>query len=322
VGRETLARFGVYLFPWGKEPPRTHSIVDLAVHAERLGFDSVHVPWHFTLPNTWIFPEFGNRYLLDPLVVLPTIVERTSRIRVSLNTGILPILHPFAWAQYLSSLDVQSGGRTIAGLAVGWWPDDFRVGLSSLRERGARMDEGLELVIRLWKGDPIEAQGRFWDASGLALDPRPVQQPLPIWIGGGEKSIERAARHASALMPLDMTPETARALHSRLDEAAARHSRMVTLAMMNYLVVSDDVGWLEREIRPKLIRLMEFEKESGDVEESLLVGSPAHVAEQVQRFFAAGVEYIVLDCQLQGWETGAFAKEQMTRFAEDVVPLL
>jgi alkanesulfonate monooxygenase SsuD/methylene tetrahydromethanopterin reductase-like flavin-dependent oxidoreductase (luciferase family) len=67
---------------------------------------------------------------------------------------------------------------------------------------------------------------------------------------------------------------------------------------------------------------MEFEKESGDVEESLFVGSPAVVAEQARRFFAAGVDYVVLDCQLHGWETAEYAKEQMTRFAEDVAPLL
>ena len=71
------------------------------------------------------------------------LVERTSRVRVSLNTAILPTLHPFFWAQYLASLDVQSDGRTIAGAAIGWWPDDFKVGGGSLRERGRRMDEAL-----------------------------------------------------------------------------------------------------------------------------------------------------------------------------------
>lgn len=45
-----LERIGVYLFPWGKETPTVDSIVDLAIHAEKLGYDSVHIPWHFTLP--------------------------------------------------------------------------------------------------------------------------------------------------------------------------------------------------------------------------------------------------------------------------------
>ena len=144
-----LDRFGVYLFPWGKRPSTIDGLAELACQAERLGFDSVHVPWHFTLPDNWIFPAFENRFLVDPLVLLPVLVERTSRLRVSLNTAILPTLHPFFWAQYLASLDVQSGGRTIAGAAIGWWPDDFKVGGGSLKERGGRMDEALEAVTRL-----------------------------------------------------------------------------------------------------------------------------------------------------------------------------
>src|SRR5919201_1164497 len=191
-----LDRFGVYLFPWGRRPPSVASLVELACHAERLGFESVHVPWHFTLPDTWIFPAFANRFLVDPLVLLPVLVERTSRLRISLNTAILPTLHPFFWAQYLASLDVQSRGRTIAGAAIGWWPDDFRVGGGSLKERGGRMDEALDAVTRLWGGLPIERAGRFWDLTGLELDPRPLQQPLPVWIGGGGRAGGRAARRA------------------------------------------------------------------------------------------------------------------------------
>jgi alkanesulfonate monooxygenase SsuD/methylene tetrahydromethanopterin reductase-like flavin-dependent oxidoreductase (luciferase family) len=316
-----LDRVGVYLFPWGKRPPTIESLVHLAQHAERLGFDSVHVPWHFTLPNNWIFPGFGNRFLLDPLVVLPALVERTSRVRVSLNTAILPTLNPFFWAQYLASLDVDSGGRTIAGAAIGWWPDDFRIGGGALGERGRRMDEALEAVTRLWSGEAIEQPGRYWDLSGLALDPRPVQQPLPLWIGGGERSIERTARWASALMPLDMTPAGVRELRGRLDEAGERHGRRVELAMMNYLAVSDDERWLERA-RPRLLECMAFDNPAADPDESALLGTPERCAEQIRRFLDAGLDYVVLDCQLHGLEDAEYAKEQLSRFAEEVAPLL
>ncbi len=323
MGSSILDRTGVYLFPWGKRPPTSQSLVELAVHAERLGFDSVHVPWHFTLPTNWIFPEFGNRFLLDPLVVTPALVERTSRVRVSLNAAILPTLHPFAWAQYLASLDVLSGGRTIAGLAVGWWPDDFKVGLSSLKERGRRMDEGLEMVTRLWTGEPISEPGRYWDCTGLVLDPRPVQTSLPLWIGGGELSIERTARWASALMPLNMTPSYIRSeLRPKLDEAGERHGHRVELAMMTYLCVSDDQRWLEDSLWPRLLQCMAFDGEAGEQEESVAVGSAQQCAERVRAFLDAGVDYIVFDCQLHGWETEEYAREQMTRFAEEVAPLV
>jgi len=67
---------------------------------------------------------------------------------------------------------------------------------------------------------------------------------------------------------------------------------------------------------------MEFEKAAKKVEESVLAGNFERVAKQLQRFLAAGVDYVVLDCQLHGWECVEFAKEQMTRFATEVASLL
>lgn len=318
-----LDRFGVYLFPWGKQPPTVDSIVGLAQHAEQLGYDSVHVPWHFTLPATeWIFPEFDNRFNLDPLVVVPAIVERTQRIRVAFNAAIFPTLHPFLWAQYLASLDVHSGGRTIAGAAVGWWLDDFKLGLAELKGRGARMDEALDVVTRLWSGEAIGGDTTFWNAEGAALEPRPLQQPLPLWIGGGERSIQRAARWAEALFPLDMQPDEARVLRTKLDDAAAQQGREMKLAMMNYVAISDDEDYVRTQFRPKVLRCMNFTAEGQDPEKSIFFGPAERCAELVERFFDAGIDYIVLDCQFHGWEDEAFGREQMSRFAEEVVPLL
>lgn len=320
-----MDRFGVYLFPWGKQPPTVDSIVDLAVHAENLGFDSVHVPWHFTIPaSEWIFPEFGNHFMLDPLVVVPAIVRETKRIRVSLNAAIVPTLHPFMWGQYLASLDVLSGGRTLAAAAVGWWHDDFRIGQTALRGRGKRMDEALEILRRLWAGETLdEAASEAWDVAGLSLDPTPAQQPLPLWIGGGERSIERAARWGDALFPLDMTPAAAGDLAARVHDAGAQHGRDVKLAMMNYSVITDDEGAQRDELKSKVLRCMSFTAGEDDAPEGRVFLGPAEqCGELVQRFFDVGVDYIVLDCQLHGWEDEAFAREQMSRFAEEVVPNL
>jgi alkanesulfonate monooxygenase SsuD/methylene tetrahydromethanopterin reductase-like flavin-dependent oxidoreductase (luciferase family) len=311
-----LDRIGVYVWPWGTTPPTVDGIAEQAAHAERVGFDSVHVGCHTTLPTSWIYAELGNRSIVDPLVVLPVIVERTTRVRVALNAAPLPTRHPFLWAQYLASLDVHSGGRTIAGLAAGWWADDFRIGGASIRERGARMDEALGVVTRLWAGEPIAEPGRFWDATGLALDPRPVRQPLPVWVGGSERSIARAARFGSAWMPLFRSPASVRGLRTKLDEAAARHGRQVELAVMTCAVVSDDDRYIEREARPKLLELASFDGAPAEPEACVVCGPPAVCVEQVYRLFEAGADYVVLDFQLFGLESPAFAREQMSRFAD------
>jgi alkanesulfonate monooxygenase SsuD/methylene tetrahydromethanopterin reductase-like flavin-dependent oxidoreductase (luciferase family) len=317
---DTLSRIGVYVFPWGKRPPTVESVVRLTRHMEALGLDSVQMPWHFTLPPDRF--DWGNRFLLDPLVVLPAMVAATNRVRISLNSGLLPVLHPFFWAQYLASLDVMSGGRTIAGMALGWWEEDFRVGGAVVRERGKRSDEALEIVTRLWRGQPIETAGRFWDARGLALDPRPSPR-MPLWIGGGAKSIERAARYAEGLNPLHPSLEEIRTvLRPGLDAAAERHGRQrLTLAVFNYCVViepSDSPSWVREELMPTLRARMH----GNEPDDSIVWGSPEQCAERLKKLFAAGADYILFDGNLHGWLPEEFSEEQMSRFVERVVPLL
>jgi alkanesulfonate monooxygenase SsuD/methylene tetrahydromethanopterin reductase-like flavin-dependent oxidoreductase (luciferase family) len=321
-----LGRFGVYVFPWGKRPPSIDEIIDLAKYAEELGFDSVHIPWHFTLPTNWIFPDFGNRFLMDPLVIFPILAHETKRVRLGFNAAILPILHPFLWAQYLASIDVVSGGRLIAGVAVGWWEDDFKIGLAPLGERGRRMDEALDILSKLWRGEQIDQAGRFWDASGLSIDPRPVQAEVPIWIGGGARSVDRAGRWAGALMPLNPSPEEVKEQFKPLLVAAgAAHRRQVELAIMNYGVFSEDKDWIDAEIRPKLRECVGFDVAGpngldAELDKRIMFGSPEQAAACANRLFAAGVDYIVMDFQLHGWESPEFAREQMTRFVNDVAP--
>jgi alkanesulfonate monooxygenase SsuD/methylene tetrahydromethanopterin reductase-like flavin-dependent oxidoreductase (luciferase family) len=312
-----LERIGVFVWPWGPTRPTVDEVAEQARFAEELGFDSVHIGFHATLPEGWTYSSFGNRYIVDQLVVLPVIVERTSRIRVALDAAPLPSRHPFVWAQYLASLDTLSGGRTIAGAAAGWWADDFRIGGAPFEARGPRMDEALDVVTRLWAGEDIEAPGRFWDAAGLALDPRPVQQPMPIWVGGGKPSIERAARFGSAWAPLFPSRASVPGLRARLDDAAARHGRRVELAPITSAVVSGGAEHLGQ-----LAELASYSGSSASPEECVVSGSPEDCAERLGDLFGGGADYAVLDFQLFGLETAAFAREQMSRFTASVAPLL
>jgi alkanesulfonate monooxygenase SsuD/methylene tetrahydromethanopterin reductase-like flavin-dependent oxidoreductase (luciferase family) len=166
-----LERFGFYIFPWGKTPPSVEKLVDIAKFGEELGFDSVHLPYHLTLPTNWIFPDFGNRDVIDPLVVLPAIIQATDRIRISLNTAVLPLLHPYVWAKYLAECDRMSNGRLIAGVAIGWWEEEFRLMGSPLKRRGRMTDESLEIITRLWTEDSVTFRGDFYQFENIGLEP-------------------------------------------------------------------------------------------------------------------------------------------------------
>ncbi len=320
-----LRHFGAYAFTWGKERPTADSLLRIARHAEELGFDSVQVPWHFTLPEGWMFPEFGNRYLLDPLVVLPLLVEGTKSIKVGVNAAILTTLHPFFWAQYFSSLDVISRGRVMACFAIGWWKEDFQVGMARAADRGRRMDEALDVVTRLWAGEPVENEGGFWDARGLRLEPRPAHH-IPLWVGGAHASVERAARWADVLMPMTPTTAELHELRALLDAASAPHARKVGLATLNYAVTSKDRAWIRDHVMPRLRSCLHFEDAGGiqgdEFGGRVMSGDPEEAAAVASGLLAAGSENIILDFQFHGLEGEEYGMRQMEQFAKNVAPLI
>jgi alkanesulfonate monooxygenase SsuD/methylene tetrahydromethanopterin reductase-like flavin-dependent oxidoreductase (luciferase family) len=291
-------------------------LVKTAQHAEDLGFGSVQIAWHFVGDK-----KFGNTFNLDPLVVTPILAAETDHIRISINSVILPILHPYFWARYFANLDHVSGGRVIPGLALGWSPDDFRIGLSNVKQRGKRFDEALDVFTKLVRGEEITEPGTYWDATGLRLAPA-ARPDLPIWIGAGEVSIERTAKWGTALNPTHSTVEQIRdVLRPGLDEAAARHDRTVQLVITQtagVVLPTDSDDWQQEHIWRPLDRRPADRDCDGTV-----VGTPSHCASRLAAQFEAGADEILLEVDFHGAvPAGAYARDQLTRIANEVVPLV
>lgn len=105
---DITGKFGVYIFPWGSAPPSFRDLTRVAETAESLGLDSLHIPYHLTLPTGWIFKSFGNSKILDAVTLAAALAGKTSRIKIGLNSIVLPLAHPFMWAKTLSTLDIVS----------------------------------------------------------------------------------------------------------------------------------------------------------------------------------------------------------------------
>ncbi|HZP95755.1 MAG TPA: LLM class flavin-dependent oxidoreductase [Candidatus Limnocylindria bacterium] len=327
----TMKHLRAYLFPWGVQKPTADEIVDFARTAEELGFEAVHIPWHYTMPKSKSFADFGTRYLLDPTVVVPMIVSATKRLKVGLEF-VVPTLHPFHWAQYFASLDRASGGRTLACPVLGWWDEDYKVGMVNPKQRGRRMDEALSTMVKLWAGEKIEKPGEFWDCSGLELDPKPVQQPYPMWIGGGDKSLDRAARWAQALYPLVPTPKEVAETWVPSLRHAEKYGRKLELAIVSYVLATDEAKWLRQYAYPRLLARIngmthaEARERIDDQtlvqpDKSLMIGTNEQCADRLRALLDAGADHIVIDFYMHGWETPGFGKEQMERFVKEIVPL-
>ncbi|GAA3931947.1 LLM class flavin-dependent oxidoreductase [Microbacterium soli] len=315
--KETLSRLGVYLFPWGVSRPTTSEIVTSAVHADELGFGSVHVAWHFTQPDK----NIDNTHNLDPLVVVPLIAQATSNVRVAINSVIFPTMHPYFWARYFANLDILSGGRAIACAALGWAPDDFRVGLSKVKERGKRFDEALALYTALCHGEEIAEPGAFWDARALALHPAP-RPDLPLWVGGGAPSLERAARWAQAYNPTRLDVAAIRdEIRPRLTEAAQAHGRSVDLVVTQTCAIvlpGDSAEWQQENVWGPLESRPKDRDSTGAV-----IGSPQECADRISAQFEAGVDEILLEFDFHGaTPSGEPVLRQMDRFVEHVLPLI
>lgn len=174
----------------------------VARRAEELGYASL---WTFQRllypadvsadPARWP-PVY--RSVHDPLVTLAYLAGQTSTIRLGVAVLNMPFYSPLLLAKQATTLDVVSGGRLDLGLGIGWSELEYAATRAPTDQRGARADEFLTTLHAIWASDVVEVQGRFWQLSGVRVEPRPLQQPRPGLLLGGHApaALRRAGRLA------------------------------------------------------------------------------------------------------------------------------
>jgi alkanesulfonate monooxygenase SsuD/methylene tetrahydromethanopterin reductase-like flavin-dependent oxidoreductase (luciferase family) len=182
-------------------------LLELGVETERGGWDGFFV-WDqmgflVGVPTT----------VFDPWVLLAALAARTERIR--LGTMVTPVARRRPWklARETVTLDRLSGGRLTLGVGLGYPPDaDFELlgEDPDERVRAAKLDEGLELLTRLWSGETVDFEGNQFRVRDTRFLPTPVQRPrIPVWVGGmwpNRAPFRRAARW-DGVYPIKVTAE-------------------------------------------------------------------------------------------------------------------
>ncbi|MCY4014161.1 MAG: LLM class flavin-dependent oxidoreductase [Gammaproteobacteria bacterium] len=133
---------------------------------------------------------------LECMSVMAALAGATRRIKFGMNVASLGVRDPVLTAKQCATIDVLSEGRLLPafGLGSSRSRDYVATGTTTAR-RGKRMDECLEILSRLWSEDTVSTAGEFFRLDAASIAPRPVQQPLPLWVGGSApKAIERTAR--------------------------------------------------------------------------------------------------------------------------------
>ena len=138
----------------------------------------------------------GREPNLECMSVMAALAGRTRRLRFGMNVASLGLRDPFLLAKACATIDVLSGGRLLPMVAVGSAVgSDYRARGVPTKGRGQRTDEGLEIMTRLWTEAEIDFDGRHYQYLGASIAPQPVQDPMPLWVGGvAPAAIERTAR--------------------------------------------------------------------------------------------------------------------------------
>ncbi|NKQ51489.1 LLM class F420-dependent oxidoreductase [Amycolatopsis sp. K13G38] len=174
---------------------------EIAAAVERAGFDGMSFSEHPIPGARWL--EAGGHQTLDPFVALSFVAAATRGIKLLTHLAVAPYRNPFLLAKTAATLDKLSGGRMILGIGTGYQKSEFYALGVSLEERNALFDEALAVLPMHWRGEPFSYEGLHFSARDVIARPRPVQDPIPIWVGGNSKlSRRRVAQRAQGWMPM------------------------------------------------------------------------------------------------------------------------
>jgi len=212
------------------------SALEICRAAESLGFDSVWGGEHVIRPDAirspypysddGQMPGEAETAIPDPLVWLAYVAAAAPNVRLGTCILVLPQRNPLVLAKELATLDQLSGGRLELGIGVGWLREEFEALGVPWERRGARTDEYIHAMRALWSGPHAEYHGEFVDFPPATCSPRPIQDPLPIIVGGDSPaSIRRAARLGDGYFPGTVDTPRLETLKTELARAAERESR-------------------------------------------------------------------------------------------------
>jgi probable F420-dependent oxidoreductase len=193
-------RLGVCLptFPFGVRPSR-EAIVEVALEAERLGYDSVWASDHLLVPSD--MPRFGS--IFESLATLAYLGGATSRVGLGTSVLVLPMRNAIEVAKQVATIDALTGGRLVLAVAAGYAEREFANLGASFHDRGGHLDEAIGVLRTLWTAPDPRADGPRYRFADVLFEPRPPRPGgVPVWIGGNSHAaIARAARLGDAWHP-------------------------------------------------------------------------------------------------------------------------
>ena len=304
---------GVLVYAKGGRP-RVELNWQMAETAERIGYDSV-----------WVGDSITSKPRLEPMAVMAALAARTHRVKIGTAVMLNALRHPVHLAHSIATIDNISDGRIILGLGAGrsnnqMFVDEHAAVGVPIEERAARMEESIDVLRKLWTEDDVSNPDGFYPLSGMTLEPRPVQRPVPIWLSSNwvQRGLKRVAAQGDGWITNVPSTEMFTKCWDRIEEKGQELSRDVSrIPRALYISVNlndEDEALAEGDGFMRSYYGIPYEVVSKQL---LCVFGPAQKAiDVIKRYKEAGANYFIV----------RFASpnqmQQLEKFTELVVPSL
>ncbi len=278
--------------------------------AEELGFES---GW----TQEQVLGDFPD---LAPMETLAYAAACTTRLRLGCAVLVSSLHSPLHLALSIASVDQLSGGRLEVGIGTGGGYRPFEAFGVDRTSYVARFNEGLALMRRMWTEERVDFDGRFWQLTDAAMEPKPVQPGgPPIWFGGAHPAaVRRAVAHADGFFGAGSQTTAAFAAQvevaRRALDAAGRDPATFRIAKRVYLTVDDDADRARRRMGDGLRRVYS-NFGLGDLTPVSVTGPVEAVVAGLQEVIDAGADLVMVNTLFDD-------TEQMERIAAEVLPRL
>jgi probable F420-dependent oxidoreductase len=292
--------------------PDLTKIIDLAVRAEQLGFNSV-----------WVGDSILARPRLEALTTLAGVAARTTRVQLGTAVLLSALRHPVLLANEAANVDILSGGRLILGLGVATRNPSVEreftaCGVNFARRLGI-FEEGMALMRRLWTEPSVTFEGRYFQVHDVSLGLRPIQpRGIPLWLAGAvDNALRRVVRLGDGWFPNPSSPQALADLWGQLQAVAREMGRDPTMlhrCVYTTLNINADVAQAEREMRAFVEGYYGASYGTMARSQGLCAGTAATCAKWLRDFIAAGAQTLVIRF------AGPDQTAQLERCAKEVFP--
>ncbi|MBH77637.1 MAG: hypothetical protein CL897_05360 [Dehalococcoidia bacterium] len=182
------------------------------------------------LDSIWLSERLASRQpALEPMAAIAAIAGRTKRIKFGMNVVLLPLRDPLVLATQCATIDFLSEGRLLPAFGVGALnAPEWRATGRKPQGRGAIADEMIDLIVRLWEEEVVTFEGEHFRYESASIAPKPIQQPLPLWIGGSsDAAIKRTAKRGTGWLAGIQTPAQVAPVIKQIKTAAREAGRTI-----------------------------------------------------------------------------------------------